>query len=354
VDYSALTADPQDLEAQALMEELRARAREQGQQRTQLQGTLSRQQGQAGGLRNLSLLSSLGDNPLLRGVRDTAGQQGQQVDNLAARTEGRLANLGGGGMDPASALLRLRALGQGDRRIGLQESEAERKAKAAAATGARRAAETEAKETRGNIKLEGDLRKEFQALPAYKNFQIASVAYEQINQAFADPSAAGDIAGITSFMKSLDPETGVKDQEFNNASNAGGMYDKAAALLSKVRNGQRLTPEQRADFVRVARANVNALKRPHDVALEKYQGLGKSYNVDPSRVASPASDIDLTAPPSTGPAPAPGAAPKPATAQRSFSRTFEGADGKKYGQRADGSVVLIKPDGTLVPVTVKR
>lgn len=147
-----------------------------------------------------------------------------------------------------------------------------------------------------SFKLEGDLRKEFQGLPAYKNYEIAAVAFDQIQSAFNDPSAQGDIAGITAFMKSLDPATGVKDQEFQNASNAGGLLDKAAVSLARVQNGERLTPEQREGFLRVARNNVAALKKPHDAALKQYQGLAKSYKVAPERVAAPASNIDLNAP----------------------------------------------------------
>lgn len=346
-EYDALTAAPEDLDAEALAELLRAQQRDAASQRASLQETLSRQQAQAGQLRGLNLLTSLGDNPLLRGIQQSSGQQGAMLENNAARTESRLANVGRGGLDPAQALLRLYALRQGDKRIGLVESEAERKARAAAAAAAQRELDKATKDERFGIKLEGELRTKFEGSPAYKNFQIASVAYEQIQSAFKDPSAAGDIAGITSFMKSLDPETGVKDQEFNNASNAGGMYDKAAALLSKVKNGQRLTPEQRADFMRVANANVRALKRPHDMALKRYQDLAKSYKVDPGRVASPGSDIDLTVEPpktTTKPPPAPSGRVAPG-APRSIksSVTFtDPKDGKQKTLRtyADGRTTI--------------
>jgi hypothetical protein len=115
-DYAALTADPDDLDAEALAELLRAQQRDAAAQRASLTDTLGRQQGQAGQLRGLNLLTSLGDNPLLRGIQAASGQQGAQMEGNAARTESRLAALGRGGMDPASALLRLRSLGLAEER----------------------------------------------------------------------------------------------------------------------------------------------------------------------------------------------------------------------------------------------
>src|SRR5688572_19911486 len=99
-DYSTLTADPGDLDAEALAELLRAQQRDAASQRVSLQDTLARQQGQAGQLRGLNLLTSLGQNPLLRGIQASSGQQGAQMEGNAARTESRLAALGRGGMDP--------------------------------------------------------------------------------------------------------------------------------------------------------------------------------------------------------------------------------------------------------------
>lgn len=104
--------DPEVSEQQALIEILRGRQQQATQERAAMQANLGRQQGQAGQLRSAALLSSVGQNPLLRGFQQEASRQGQGMDAMAARTEGRL--MGGGGADPASALLRLRGLKQAE------------------------------------------------------------------------------------------------------------------------------------------------------------------------------------------------------------------------------------------------
>ena len=292
-----LAYEQEDPEADALVKLLRAQQQQQAVERADLEAGLAQQRRRASGMRGAELLTSLGQNSLLQGVQRVAGDQAQAAESEMARAQQRLAALGRGDTDPASALLRLRGLEQGDRRIELAESEAVRKAKAAATGAASRAETLATKDERFGIKLEGDLRKEFQALPAYKHYQTASVAFEQMKSAAMDDSGAGDISLVTNYMRSLDPETGVKDQEFNNAKNSGGFDSKAEAAYNRIMNGQFLTPAMRQDFLKSAAGNVAAHKRVHDAALTRYQKLGTSYKVDPSRVASPASDIDLTVEP---------------------------------------------------------
>lgn len=99
MDPAELLTDPEDEQSAALIEALRKMQERQQAERAGLQGNLERQQGQAGGLRALSLLTSLGDNPLLRGIQRAAGEQGGQMEGLAARTESRLAGSGGNLLD---------------------------------------------------------------------------------------------------------------------------------------------------------------------------------------------------------------------------------------------------------------
>lgn len=345
-------ADEGQLPPEAYLAAL-AKAKDSGAE----QQLIGQQEAGAGDLRTMSLFTSLGQNPLLQGIRSTSAEQSSALGSAAARTEARLAARQQ--VDP----LRLEALRQAAERLKLQQDNAAqagslglerlklaqqrladtRARLAAGAEAARAKAEAKAqenakKEEQGGFKLEGSLRKEFQALPAYKNYQIAAVALDQIQRAAQDPSAAGDLALITNFMRSLDPNTGVKDQEFNNAQNAGGMYDKAAALLARIQSGERLTGEQRASFLNAARSNVAALKRSYDAALNHYRSLAGSYKVAPDRVAMPVGvDIDLEAPGPSLP-PAPGGVVGPGD-PRSVKQTLT-KDGKTYRVYADGHVTV--------------
>jgi hypothetical protein len=311
---------PQDADqATAMLAAIQKRQGDAQAQQEQLRQRFQQQTGQAGNMRNLALLTSLGANPLLQGVNRTAGAQAEQMESNATRTEGLLGRAQSGMVDPirlatlqqAAERLRL-AKEQAEtkaandaKRLGMKETEAQRKAADAKAKAEAKTAAGAEKKTQGEIRLEGNLRKEFQALPAYKNYQIVATALDQMTGAFAVGSGAGDIAGITTFMKSIDPATGVKDQEFNNAQNSGGVIDKARAALQQVQSGDKLTPEQRKEFIVIARSNAAALKKAHDAELKRYQDLASSYKVAPERVAAPASTINLEDPPPPKPAPSP-------------------------------------------------
>lgn len=359
-----LDEDPTDEEQQtALLAALRQQQEQQQENRASLQNALGRQQGQAGALRSLALLSSLGNNSLTQRMQQEASHQGGQLEGLAARTEQRLSAANAGALNPLR-LLALKLQAEKEKRLAgdaktreerlaeqlsFQKDKAVRGA-AAAATKAGEKADSDA------IKLERGLSKELQALPAYKNYQAASVAFDQVVRASKDPSPAGDIALITNYMRSLDPATGVKEQEFQNAQSAGGFDDRARAGWERIMSGQRLTPQQRADFVRSAKQNTLAFKTPYDQALKHYEGLSTSYKVNPKRVAMPAG-LDLSDEPSEAPpaaVPAPPTTPKPAVHPRDYARTFTNADGVMFGQRKDGSVVRINKDGTQTPVTVRK
>jgi hypothetical protein len=328
-------------EAQAMLRAIQGQQADQGQQRSDLQRLLGQQTQQAGNLRGLALVASLGSNPLLQGLRQTAEQQGMGLDNAAARTESRLAGtrgILGKPMDPL-ALIRLQQAAQ---RMQQQKDMADNKAKSAADAASGKA-------TQQGYAMEDKLRKEFQALPAYKNYQTVATAYDSMRQAAALDSPQGDLTLITTFMKSIDPSTGVKDQEFNNAQRAGGMFDKAQAAYEYVVTGKRLTPAMRNGFMDAARHNVNAFKGQHDSALTNYKKLAEGYGVDPERVAMPVG-LDLDAPaqsdaatPSSLP-PAPGGRVGPGDPRNVLSTET----------LADGTIITTYGNGRIVKRTPKR
>lgn len=332
----------------ALAAALRRKQAIQEEQAAELQGDYAQQQGKADQYRSLGLLTSIGSNPLLQGIQRAATAAGDDYQQDARTTTGLLRGTKGG-MDPT----RLLGLQQGQERI---DQSGDREARLAgdasalkthrnqllqwqkdkAAGGAAAKAEKDAaKQTADSIKLEGNLRKEVQATPAYKNYQIAAVAYDQVKRAAEDPSGASDIVAVTKFMSSIDPNTGVKDQEFNNAQNSAGLYAKAQAALAQLQRGTRLTPEQRADFVRAAHANLMALKIPYDQTMKHYEGLAGSYKVDPSRVAMK-TGIDLTEEPPPRAAPvAPSPRPSSAPAE-SIREKIDLADGSQLVTYTNG------------------
>lgn len=93
------------------------------------------------------------------------------------------------------------------------------------------------------------LRKEFTGIGTVKDFQDQTAALGRIIASAENPSAAGDLALIFNYMKMLDPGSTVREGEFATAQNAGGVGTRLISLYNNIRDGTRLTDDQRADFV---------------------------------------------------------------------------------------------------------
>lgn len=137
------------------------------------------------------------------------------------------------------------------------------------------------------------------------NFLVVSTAYDRITA--ADPTAAGDMSLIFSFMKVLDPGSTVREGEFANAQNATGAPGKIRALYNNVLEGTRLTEEQRADFIKQSKQIYsNSMKRA-ETALKPYEvraeGMGlrpetlreSVFGVPEEQTTAPAQNFDLPA-----------------------------------------------------------
>lgn len=98
-------------------------------------------------------------------------------------------------------------------------------------------------------KMIADARKEFSGLQRVKEFDNISNAYGRIVASVEEPSPAGDLALIFNYMKMLDPSSVVRESEFAAAAQAGSYGDRIAALVGNLKEGTRLSPAQRADFV---------------------------------------------------------------------------------------------------------
>lgn len=168
-------------------------------------------------------------------------------------------------------------------------------------------------------KAETDLRKEFNTRPEVKEFRDVSTAYNTIRDLFSKPpSAAGDIAGIFSFMKMLDPGSVVREGEFANAQNAAGVPDQVRNLYNRALSGQRLNPKQRADFVAQAGSVHATRSRRYGELVQEYRGYAAGYGVNPDRIATV---------PAAPPAPKQTAAPKVGEVRKGYR--YKGGDPSK-------------------------
>lgn len=154
-------------------------------------------------------------------------------------------------------------------------------------------------------RLRGEYTKRTEDLSsAERNFNI-------IETSANDQSGAGDIALVTSFMKMLDPGSVVRETEFATAANAGGTLSQLKSTLTKVKNGQFLTPQQREDFKRLSKQYLDAAKQQETQVQSSYQLIIDNYGLNPVNVFGARA---VTAQPAAAPAPEVSPAGEPAAA----------------------------------------
>lgn len=174
------------------------------------------------------------------------------------------------------------------------------------------------------FEMEEKLRDGFSG--ASKTFAVVRDQYGTLQAAAKDPSAAGDLALIFSYMKLVDPGSTVREGEFSNAQNSAGVPDRVRNLYNNALNGQRFAPSVRSDFVNQAGKLFQSHKQTFDATKGLYDKLAASYNLDPKKVT------DIVVGESSGRGEQgqkesnPNTPPQPSTKQmRSFSREDEDA-----------------------------
>jgi hypothetical protein len=120
-----------------------------------------------------------------------------------------------------------------------------------------------------------DLRKEWIGMPAVKAFETQSAAMARLEAAATDPSAAGDMAMLYGYMKLLDPGSVVRETEFATAAASGSLPEQIQGYATKLLNGQRLTPEQRADFLTRAKMIYQGAETEYDAIRNQYIGIAE-------------------------------------------------------------------------------
>jgi hypothetical protein len=102
-------------------------------------------------------------------------------------------------------------------------------------------------------------------------------AYQRVKS--AKPDAAGDLSLIFAYMKILDPNSVVREQEFANAQNAAGVPDRVRNLYNQVMQGTRLNPEQRRQFLSQAEALFDNAKTNQKQVRDTYSNRAKQWGI---------------------------------------------------------------------------
>lgn len=133
-------------------------------------------------------------------------------------------------------------------------------------------------------KSTADLRREFNQLPDVKQFGEVDAAYQKVKGAASEPSAAGDLSAIFAYMKMLDPGSSVREGEFANAQNAAGIDQKIVGKYNQIMKGERLSPEQRADFINQAEKLYQTHRTRYAAQVERYRTLAERSGASPDDI----------------------------------------------------------------------
>jgi len=132
---------------------------------------------------------------------------------------------------------------------------------------------------------ETKLRKEYDK--SSEDFKEAKLGFEKVqNAASAEPSGANDLAIIFGYMKVLDPGSVVREGEFANAENTAGVPDRIRNIYNKLREGQRLSDPQRANFIASARTQFAPYIDAQAANENRYRGLSDAYGFKPDNVVT--------------------------------------------------------------------
>ncbi len=85
----------------------------------------------------------------------------------------------------------------------------------------------------------------------FKDLQQFKVRENTLKRAASDPSAFGDIGAVFAFMKTLDPQSVVRESEYATAAQAGSLLTRAKNAVTKAEKGEMLTPGQREDLIKM-------------------------------------------------------------------------------------------------------
>jgi len=113
----------------------------------------------------------------------------------------------------------------------------------------------------------------FRSNEIVKNFQSATEQFLWLSAAVNEANWAWDLASIYMFMRSQDPRSVVREWEFEMAASTMWLWWQVQTWFSKLSNWERLTPEQRQNFidvtVKVLEAKKQAYKLVYDEAVNQ-------------------------------------------------------------------------------------
>lgn len=125
-----------------------------------------------------------------------------------------------------------------------------------------------------------DLRKEISGRKEIAKYRMAAAELASLKELAKDGSGASDMAIVFSFMRSLDPESAVREAEYANAAATGTPTERMMGLVSKYWTGGPLSGGQKQAFVRAAESAQSGHKAAYESAVKTYKHVAKKRGYD--------------------------------------------------------------------------
>ena len=133
------------------------------------------------------------------------------------------------------------------------------------------------------FKTELDTMKTYRAEDDVKTYREVRNSYERVRAGAGLNNAQGDLGLIFGYMKMLDPGSVVREGEFANAQNSGGVSETVMNMYNRVLNGGRLSPELREKFVTAADALYQQSAGNLESTNSMYGGLASDHGIPTNR-----------------------------------------------------------------------
>lgn len=151
--------------------------------------------------------------------------------------------------------------------------------------------------------------------------QKVAKTYKVMENAVQNPSVAGDVSLVFNYFKTIDPQSTVREGEYDTIINATSVPDRIKNYAQKLKTGQKLTDGQRQDLLNTARQNVMSLVPQVENTVNNYRGFVSSLGKDPDKtIRNPFEGISLqgapAAPPAVPPTPRASSSGQPPRRQR--------------------------------------
>lgn len=145
---------------------------------------------------------------------------------------------------------------------------------------------------RRDKEIASKLRSQF--LTQSKPFSEISQAYNRVQTAASQPTAAGDLSLIYNYMKILDPLSVVRESEFAQAAATGSYGERTKAYVNRILEGKRLSDDIRNDFLFQAKQLYDGQEKLHAQRESEFQRIASEQNINPRSVVINVRNIDTT------------------------------------------------------------